>query len=182
MVISMKCMPLSDMVSTHTPARMQMMWHALERHFSSLQTGIDSASSFYIGDAAGRPVPKKPRAWSGDNDKDFSDSDRNFGFNAGIKFQTPEEFFLGEPEADFVYAGFDAGAWRATAADSQHDATTAAKGEELEMVLMVGCPASGKTTFSRSFCEKFGAYLCLSQVVVAKCLHPCLDFGLGIQA
>jgi bifunctional polynucleotide phosphatase/kinase len=160
-----------------------MMWHALERHFSSLKTEIDASSSFYIGDAAGRPVPKKPRAWSGDNDKDFSDSDRNFGFNAMVQFQTPEEFFLGEPAEDFVYTGFDAVAWRdadlAAKSGLQHDATTVAKGEQLEMVLMVGCQASGKSTFSKNFCEKFGACLCLSpREFVSKCVHLYCDSGL----
>ena len=37
-------------------------------------------SAFYVGDAAGRP-------------NDFSDSDKEFAANLGIKFYTPEEIF-----------------------------------------------------------------------------------------
>lgn len=41
---------------------------------------FDSSTSFYVGDAAGRP-------------SDWSDMDRAFADAIGIPFQTPEEFF-----------------------------------------------------------------------------------------
>lgn len=41
----------------------------------------------YVGDAAGR---KK----NGAKDKDFADTDLSFAINCGIRFQTPEHFFL----------------------------------------------------------------------------------------
>lgn len=47
--------------------------------------------SFYCGDAAGRPAKGKRK-------KDFSDTDRKFAINIGIKFYTPEMYFLGENE------------------------------------------------------------------------------------
>lgn len=54
------------------------MWDALGR---ALEPGIiDKTSSFFVGDAAGRP-------------QDFSDCDRKFAENVGIAFETPEEFF-----------------------------------------------------------------------------------------
>ena len=40
-------------------------------------------ASFYVGDAAGRP-------------NDHSDCDRALALNAGVRFHTPEAFFLGE--------------------------------------------------------------------------------------
>ena len=46
--------------------------------------------SLYCGDAAGREV-----GWSAGKKKDFSCSDRLFADNVGVKFYTPEEFFLG---------------------------------------------------------------------------------------
>jgi len=49
---------------------------------------IDMKSSFYCGDAAGRPkTATRP--------KDFSDSDIKFAHNVGLTFKTPEELFLG---------------------------------------------------------------------------------------
>jgi len=45
----------------------------------------DKKESYYVGDAAGR-------------EKDFSDSDRNFAYNLGIKFYTPEQYFLNQYE------------------------------------------------------------------------------------
>ena len=50
---------------------------------------VDLNQSIYVGDAAGRPAEGKKK-------KDFSFSDRLFALNAGLKFYTPEEHFLGE--------------------------------------------------------------------------------------
>lgn len=90
---------------------------------------LDRSRSFYVGDAAGRP-------------RDFSCSDRKFAHNVGISFQTPEEFFLGAPAAPFSWGGYDpAGAPRGF----PEAAAAAAAGRRL--VIAVGQPASGKTTF-----------------------------------
>ena len=52
--------------------------------------GYDKENSYYVGDAAGR-------------EKDFSDSDRNFAYNLGIKFYIPEQFFLEQNlDIDFI--------------------------------------------------------------------------------
>lgn len=53
------------------------MWEALKKDFS-----MDSFEKcFFVGDAAGRKG-------------DFSDSDKKFAENAGLRFLTPEEFFV----------------------------------------------------------------------------------------
>lgn len=47
-------------------------------------------SSFYCGDAAGREAK-----WAPGKKKDHSSVDRLLATNVGLKFYTPEEFFLG---------------------------------------------------------------------------------------
>ena len=54
---------------------------------------IDLAESFYVGDAAGRPATAKRAK------RDHGHGDRCLAINVGVKFYTPEMFFLGESEA-----------------------------------------------------------------------------------
>jgi bifunctional polynucleotide phosphatase/kinase len=72
------------------------MWDRMVHEcFGNYASQIDMKNSIHVGDAAGRPI-----AWNGDPEKkkDFSCVDRKFALNVGIKFQTPEEFFLDQPE------------------------------------------------------------------------------------
>lgn len=55
------------------------MWQFLESSHQN-EMMIDKNHSFYVGDAAGR-------------EHDFSDSDKVFAENVGIRFFTPEEYF-----------------------------------------------------------------------------------------
>lgn len=48
-------------------------------------------ASFYCGDAAGRP-----EKWAPGKKKDHSCVDRLMAINAGLKFFTPEEYFLAQ--------------------------------------------------------------------------------------
>ncbi|GME79065.1 unnamed protein product [[Candida] boidinii] len=56
------------------------MWDEFLALIDPLEGGVDFEESFYVGDAAGRP-------------KDFSDSDKNFAKNIGLKFHVPEDYF-----------------------------------------------------------------------------------------
>lgn len=56
----------------------------------------------YVGDAAGRA-----KNWAPGKPKDFSCTDRMFAANVGVKFQTPEEFFLNEKPAKFQWGSLD---------------------------------------------------------------------------
>ncbi|EPQ61999.1 Polynucleotide kinase, partial [Blumeria graminis f. sp. tritici 96224] len=71
------------------------MWEELVRDtLVDKSEELNLEETFFVGDAAGRAAsPGRP--------KDFSCSDRNFAENVGIKFFTPEEFFLGEKPRPF---------------------------------------------------------------------------------
>ena len=67
-------------------------------------TAVDLNASTYVGDAAGRQS-----GWDGDADtrKDHSTADRKFAMNVGIRFATPEPYFLGHKEAAYKLDSLD---------------------------------------------------------------------------
>jgi len=105
----------------------------------------DLAVSFYCGDAAGRPSE-----WQSGSKKDFSCSDRKFAFNIGLPFYTPDEFFLEGLKAPFDWGTIDP-AKICTHYIGTDDDEKEYHVSEQEMIIMVGPPASGKSTFSEKF-------------------------------
>jgi bifunctional polynucleotide phosphatase/kinase len=101
---------------------------------------VDLEESFYVGDAGGRLQEGTGKSAVA---KDFSCSDRNFAHNLGIRFLTPEEFFLGEKPRDFK-RGFDLA--EHPLADPSSDLVFEKKNEN-EVVLFCGPPGAGKSTF-----------------------------------
>ena len=102
---------------------------------------VNLAESFYIGDAAGRP-----KDWAPGRKKDFGCSDRKFGHNAGIDFKTPEEFFLSEKPAPFDWLSFDPKSVKTKSIPDSKEFIS----DEQEVILFVGFPASGKSTFAKT--------------------------------
>ena len=101
---------------------------------------IDYKNSFYVGDAAGRI-----KAWDGNKKtkKDFSCSDRKFAENCGLKFYTEREFFLEEKETDnWDWNSFDPSTYFYKKVKTIH--------VEGDVIIMVGCPASGKSSFAKT--------------------------------
>ena len=97
------------------------------------------------------------KAWDGNKKtkKDFACSDRMFAANIGIKFYTPEEFFLGQPAVP-------ADKWSWGSVDPRSlfpprltiaSASSELRPIERELLMMVGCPASGKTSWSKRFVD-----------------------------
>ncbi|XP_069114593.1 bifunctional polynucleotide phosphatase/kinase-like [Argopecten irradians] len=97
-----------------------------------------------VSDAAGRPAK-----WAPGKKKDFSCSDRMFAMNAGLKFYTPEEYFLNQSKAKYDMPDYDPR--KVDSGDCLTDPVDAkVVSSTQEMVILVGFPASGKSFFSTS--------------------------------
>ncbi|ODM99691.1 Bifunctional polynucleotide phosphatase/kinase [Orchesella cincta] len=89
--------------------------------------------SFFCGDAAGRK-------------KDHSLSDRLFALNLGIGFKTPEEFFMGQKPQEFTMPLFQPRKLLDNPPSNDHIQYP----DSQEMIIMVGFPGSGKSSFVKS--------------------------------
>ncbi|XP_034557861.1 bifunctional polynucleotide phosphatase/kinase [Notolabrus celidotus] len=103
---------------------------------------VDKAQSVFVGDAAGRPENWAP----GKKKKDFSCSDRLFALNIGLQFHTPEEYFLGWKSAPYNMPNFDPRKIDSTA-QLYDPASASLTSNKTEVIVAVGFPASGKSTF-----------------------------------
>uniref|UniRef100_A0A8U8C8G4 PNK FHA domain-containing protein n=1 Tax=Geospiza parvula TaxID=87175 RepID=A0A8U8C8G4_GEOPR len=91
-------------------------------------------------DAAGRAPNWAP----GRKKKDFSCSDRLFALNAGLRFLTPEEEFLGWAPAPFDLPAFDP-------VITQEVPEAELVSDRPEVLLTVGFPGAGKSTFVKRY-------------------------------
>jgi bifunctional polynucleotide phosphatase/kinase len=126
------------------------MWTELCKDCGLDLGDVDLDNSIFVGDAGGR-MAALTTGKVGDaaaTAKDFSCSDRNFAHNVGIKYQTPEEFFLGEKPRDFQRA-FDLANFPFSDADKESTASDIIfeKKNPKEVVLFCGPPGAGKSTF-----------------------------------
>jgi bifunctional polynucleotide phosphatase/kinase len=96
--------------------------------WSVLKQIIPIKSGFYCGDAAGRP-------------QDFSDSDREFAGNIGVKFYLPEELF---PKVERIIEG------------SSDTVDQIELPSSKSMVILMGMPGSGKTTYYQQSLNPLG--------------------------
>nr|KAG5696591.1 hypothetical protein BaRGS_034052 [Batillaria attramentaria] len=143
------------------------MWRILVKQKND-GVPVSVADSFYVGDAAGRSDN-----WAPKKKKDFSCSDRLFALNIGLKFHTPEEFFLGHKPAPFTLPEFDP-------RKLSPDTPIIADGEELvsgkqEVVVLVGFQAAGKSFFANTYLVPKG-YVYINQDTLKtwqKCVSEC---------
>ena len=112
--------------------------------FEELVTKVDKATSFFVGDAAGRGD-----GWKTGRKKDISCGDRKFASNVGLPFQTPEEYFLGEEEAPFSWGALDPKTVPTTGKITENPDNIISSTQEI--IVLVGYPASGKSTFAKTY-------------------------------
>ena len=116
------------------------MWEELKDEFDlEGDSAIDMNNSFYIGDAAGREKTDKRQ-------KDHATSDRDLAANIGIKFQTPEEFFLGLETEPYIHP-FEPKQFLESALSSPEGQAPFTKQNKQELVIFCGSPGAGKSSF-----------------------------------
>lgn len=134
---------------------------------------VQLENSLFVGDAAGRPA----NSASG-RKKDFSCSDRLFALNAGLKFHTPEEFFLDKAIEKFEMPKFNPSSLVQNA-DRSFPVECQPLDQEAgnrEMVVLVGYPGSGKSTVANHFKDSGYGLVSRDQCgTVEKCLKFCND-------
>lgn len=117
------------------------MWVEFLKDQGLLGEEVDTESSVFVGDAAGRTkgsiqgILCKP---------DFSCCDRDFAENAGLTFKTPEEFFLGQRARPFRRV-FQPRAFLQEMADVPLPRIS--RIEQAGVIVFVGTPGAGKSSF-----------------------------------
>jgi len=133
------------------------MWEELESLYAENGVQIDKASSFYVGDFAGRHFPNSTKM------KDRAATDRKWALNVDIPFKTPEEYFLGKPpDPNFMLQGFHVSSLPSLPAFTPSSSPLLPIEPTQELVLFVGYPCLGKTRFYRQHFEPAG-YLHVNQ-------------------
>lgn len=150
------------------------MWEVLS-NFKNDNVPIDLESSYYVGDAAGRPENKILK-----KKKDHSSVDRLLALNLTIQFYTPEEHFLKSKPEKWIQPEFNP---KSVAGNLLIEpANCKLISNELEVIVMVGVQGSGKTVFCQDNLEPAG-YEMISRDVIGtwqKCverLSECLKAG-----
>jgi len=156
------------------------MWDIMAKNYNK-GIVINTESSIYVGDAAGRA-----KDWQKGKPRDFAVTDRMFACNIGLPFATPEEFFLQQRAAPFQ--------WRCSSPQDLltralankrpfgYNGSSPIASDKQELVVCVGFPASGKSTFVKTHLIPRG-YVWVNQDTLktpAKCLKACctaLDEG-----
>ncbi|EPT06187.1 hypothetical protein FOMPIDRAFT_1027013 [Fomitopsis schrenkii] len=120
------------------------MWYELERIFAEDGVQIDRSNSIFVGDAAGRPT-------------DHASTDRKWALNVEIPFYTPEEYFLKLPAAPYTLPGFHVSSLpRELPRVTPTSTPLIPPHPTQELVVFVGYPSLGKSSFYRKHFEPLG--------------------------
>ncbi|OXC68513.1 polynucleotide kinase 3'-phosphatase [Cryptococcus neoformans] len=148
------------------------MFQAITEIYRARGLEIDMEKSIFVGDAAGRPA-------KGSRKKDHGNTDYKFAINVGLRFVTPEEHFLGHPRPSFPDPPIGFRPRNLGILDilphivPSHTPITRKTDTEVEIVIFVGYPASGKSSFFRKHFQPAG-YVHVNQDTLRtreKCLN-----------
>ncbi|XP_061383806.1 uncharacterized protein F21D5.5 [Danaus plexippus] len=123
------------------------MWKILSEKYND-DILIDMDNSFYCGDAAGRAAN-----WAPGRKKDHSMADILLAENLGLKFYTPEQFFLGHSIANVPMSKPEFIPKEVTAEPFNEDLIS----DEKELLVLVGYPGSGKSFIAKLIEQKSGS-------------------------
>ena len=128
------------------------MWEQLLKDYGLGDGDVDHENSFFVGDAGGRSEDKTTGT-----KKDHACSDRDLALNVGIKYESPEEFFLHEQPKPFTRI-FDPTKYFESELDSHTETNPVLfnKKNKLELVLFCGSPGAGKSTFYWNYMQPLG--------------------------
>lgn len=125
------------------------------KHFKLTDLRI-SNKSFYCGDAAGR-IARGDLNKDAKNKPDFSDTDRKFSLNIKLQFKTPETFFLGqESTSKYILKGLNPTEYLKKLNVTVPDTETKFIPRDRELIIMVGPPGSGKSSFVKKYIKPHG--------------------------
>ena len=147
------------------------MWDLFQKKFND-NAPLDLSECIYVGDAAGR---KKSSTYKRN---DFSNSDYKFALNCGIKFFTPEEFFLGEKSTYPLISNILHDLDKNNNDHIKYDVSP----DHKEAIIFIGSPGSGKSNFCENNLTPKG-YVRINQDTlktrqkVIKCLEENLKAG-----
>ncbi|KAJ8306571.1 hypothetical protein KUTeg_017116 [Tegillarca granosa] len=142
-----------------------MMWeHFVKKCNQGVKLDLNKCK--FVGDAAGRA-----KEWAPGKPKDFSCGDRMFAANIRIDFQTPEEFFLGEKPVPFTWGSVDPNTFLSPSKKTKQQYHS----QKQEVVIMVGAPATGKSTFRQRYLEPHG-YIAVNRDTLGT-MEKCIKAG-----
>ncbi|KAK6524295.1 hypothetical protein TWF694_005948 [Orbilia ellipsospora] len=133
-------LPISLYAATESDQYRKPRTGMFERYLQDLgedASSVDLERSIFVGDAAGRKG-------------DFNSSDREFADMIGVKFLTPEEYFLGADPEPFEFDINPVSIPRSTLSPGFK------KEHPVELVLLCGRPAAGKSTLTTKYLEPMG--------------------------
>ncbi|RKO91403.1 polynucleotide kinase 3 phosphatase-domain-containing protein [Blyttiomyces helicus] len=133
------------------------MWDHVEEEHRAVAP-LDRSRSFYVGDAAGRPA-----AWMPGHKKDFADTDLKFAINVGIAFHVPEAYFPHPAPVVLPPVPIVPFPHSTHLENEVHYTPTTLPlipenrdANHLDLVILTGFPASGKSSFARRFLGEKG--------------------------
>ena len=137
------------------------MWQLINKNY---YPNIDIKSSFYCGDAAGR-------------NSDFSCSDYKFALNLDIPFYTPEKLFFNSTTQEHKIIDFNPNEYLKSQYSNNNEIFNIIKYYQTNMIILVGAPASGKSTFCNKYLSDYNIINQENLITLTACKKKCIEYA-----